>query len=180
MRLTVFSATLALIAAPALAQTLPVPRPFPGAGAPPASAPAAPPAQAPPSGAAQAGPPATAPKTSAGIGPEALGATPVYPAADFLESFDAGSGQRYYLFGTNQSYADIVTYYRNALKSGGREIFKAPAIQQFDLGKYDEATMAYPPSVVVKDYTWNGSAGYLFVSGTTEKRYKTIIQIVPQ
>ena len=21
--------------------------------------------------------------------------------------------------------------------------------------------MAYPPSVVVKDYTWNGSAGYL-------------------
>jgi hypothetical protein len=39
--------------------------------------------------------------------------------------------------------------------------------------------MAYPPSVVVKDYTWNGGTGYLAVSGTTEKRYRTIIQIVP-
>ncbi len=39
--------------------------------------------------------------------------------------------------------------------------------------------MAYPPSVVVKDYTWNGSAGYLAVKGTTSKRYKTIIQVVP-
>jgi len=39
--------------------------------------------------------------------------------------------------------------------------------------------MAYPPSVVVKDYTWNGSTGYLHVVGTTGTRYKTIIQIVP-
>ena len=39
--------------------------------------------------------------------------------------------------------------------------------------------MAYPPSVVVKDYTWNASEGYLHVSGTTSTRYKTIIQIVP-
>ena len=36
-----------------------------------------------------------------------------------------------------------------------------------------------PPSVVVKDYTWNGSAGYLAASGSTEKRFRTIIQIVP-
>jgi hypothetical protein len=39
--------------------------------------------------------------------------------------------------------------------------------------------MSFPPSVVVKDYTWNGSDGYLHVSGTTETRYKTVIQIVP-
>ena len=55
---------------------------------------------------------------------------------------------------------------------------KLPAMQQFDLGRFDEDAMAYPPSVVVKDYTWNNSPGYLAVSGTTEKRFKTIIQIV--
>jgi hypothetical protein len=178
-------ATLAVTAGPALGQSLPVPQPFPGAG----SAPANPPArsgrpQDPPAAATPAQPPASAPavlSASAATPPsaETLGNAPVYPAAEFLEAFDAGNGQHYYIFGTNQSYADIVNYYRNALRSGGREIFKAPATQQFDLGRYDEDRMAYPPSVVVKDYTWNGSAGYLFVSGTTETRYKTIIQIVP-
>ena len=53
-------------------------------------------------------------------------------------------------------------------------------MHQFDLGRFQEQTMAYPPSVVVKDYTWNGSEGYLHVSGTTSTRYKTIIQIVPK
>ena len=38
---------------------------------------------------------------------------------------------------------------------------KLPAMQQFDLGRFDEDAMAYPPSVVVKDYTWNNSPGYL-------------------
>ena len=52
-------------------------------------------------------------------------------------------------------------------------------MQQFDLGRFDDDTMAFPPSVVVKDYTWNNSPGYLHVAGTTEKRYQTIIQIVP-
>ena len=77
------------------------------------------------------------------------------------------------------SYADVVTYYRNLMKNGGRELFKTPPMQQWDLGRYQEDSMAYPPSVVVKDYTWNGSVGYLQVTGTSEKRYKTIIQIVP-
>ena len=88
-------------------------------------------------------------------------------------------GQRYYIYGSNASYADVVTYYRNLLKNGGRELYKTPPMQQWDLGRFQEDAMAYPPSVVVKDYTWNGSAGYLQISGTTEKRYKTIIQIVP-
>ncbi len=65
------------------------------------------------------------------------------------------------------------------LKDGGHEIYKDPATRQFDLGKYRDDSMAFPPSVVVKDYTWNNSPGYLFVSGTTSKRFKTIIQIVP-
>ena len=93
--------------------------------------------------------------------------------------FDAGQGQRYYLYGTNAAYLDVMTFYKNALKNSGRELYKVPAMQQFDLGKYQDDAMAYPPSVVVKDYTWNNSPGYLFISGTTEKRFKTIIQIVP-
>jgi hypothetical protein len=135
----------------------PVPRPFPGAGAPPA-----------------AGQPAEAPQAEA-----APGGAPVYPTAEFLESYDAGRGQRYYLYGTNTSYETIVSYYKATLRTNGREIFRAPATLQFDLGRFDEATMAFPPSVVVKDYSWNNSLGYLFASGTTAKRYLTIIQIVP-
>jgi hypothetical protein len=178
-------AALALgLGAPALAQTppptgpptqqtpppVPVPKPFPGARTPPATPgkPAAPPATAVDKVVAQGGPDA-----------DALAGAPVYPGADYLDSFDAGQGQRYYIFGTNAPYEDIVTYYKNTLKTGGRELFKSPAMQQFDLGRFNDSTMAYPPSVVVKDYTWNGSAGYLHVSGTETRRYRTIIQIVP-
>ncbi len=138
-------------------QQPPIPRPFPGASAP---KPATPQDDLPPAEAT-------------------LGNAPVYPTAEFLESFDAGLGQRYYLYGSNTSYETIVTYYRSVLRSGGRELFKSPAMQQFDLGRFDENRMAFPPSIVVKDYSWNNSPGYLFVDGTTEKRFLTIIQIVP-
>ena len=103
---------------------------------------------------------------------------PLYPAAQFLETFDAGKGQQYHLYGTDAPFAEIVTYYKTTLKNSGRVIFQGPLMHQFDLGRYQEDAMAYPPSVVVKDYTWNGQAGYLHVSGTTSTRYKTIIQIV--
>ena len=36
-----------------------------------------------------------------------LGA-PFFPGAEFLQSFDAGKGQRYYLFGTNASFTEVV------------------------------------------------------------------------
>lgn len=166
-------------APPPTTQTLPKPQPFPGAGG-QQSAPAKPPAS--PST------PQTAPQEPAPTPPPAgtptvqdLNGTPVYPGAEYVDSFDAGRGQRYYLYGTNTPYADIVSYYRNVLKnSANRELFRAPAMHQFDLGRYQEEAMAYPPSVVVKDYAWNESPGYLFVTGTTEKRFKTIIQIVPR
>jgi hypothetical protein len=154
-------------------QTLPVPRPFPG------SAPAKPtePSPMPPTSPPTSAPPAPAtPPVAANVPPDGL---PVYPAAEFIDVFDAGSGQRYYLYGASAAYADVVAYYKNTLKTGGRELYRAPAMQQFDLGRFQEDSMAYPPSVVVKDYVWNGSPGYLAVSGTTEKRFRTIIQIVP-
>ena len=52
-------------------------------------------------------------------------------------------------------------------------------LQQFDVGKFQDQTMASQPSVVVKDYTFGNSAGYLHVDGTQSKRFKTVIQIVP-
>ena len=103
----------------------------------------------------------------------------IAPGLGFLESFDVGKGQRCYLYGTNATFLETVTYYKQLLKDGGRELFKSPAMQQFDLGKFQEQTMAYPPSVVVKDYAISGSEGYLHVVGTKEQRYKTIVQIVP-
>jgi hypothetical protein len=133
----------------------PIPRPFPGATRPPAT-----PAERPP-------------------GDTTLAGAPVYPTAEFLESYDAGREQRYFLYGSNTSYETIVTYYRSVLRNNGREIFRDPAMHQFDLGRFDEGRMAYPPSVVVKDYAGGGTTGYLHVDGTTEKRFLTIIQIVP-
>ena len=105
----------------------------------------------------------------------------MFAGAELLETYDAGSGQKYFIFGSNAPYADVVLFYRTTLKTGGRELYRAPspAMQQFDLGRFQEDTMAYPPSVVVKDYTASDAGGYLDVKGTSERRFKTIIQVVP-
>lgn len=159
------------------AQTpVPRPSPFPGSSTAP-SAPVPPQPAAPP----RTEPAADLPAAPAEPSPPeaALGGAPIYPAARFLESFDAGRGQRYYIYGTNVSYEEIVAYYRNVLRDGGRELYRTPPTRQFELGRFNDNRMAYPPSIVVKDYTWNGSDGYLFADGTTETRFRTIIQIVP-
>jgi hypothetical protein len=160
----------------------PVPKPFPGA-TPPAPR-EKPPTSPPPAPTTTTTTTTSATTNAAPAAPSALdpllAGIAIYPAAELLESYDAGQGQRYFIFGTAASFLDVVTYYRTALKNGGRELFKTPGMQQFDLGRYQEQSMAYPPSVVVKDYVWNGSTGYLHVTGRTEKRYPTIIQIVPR
>jgi hypothetical protein len=156
-----------------LAQT---PQPFPKVGAPRPAAPAPPPQTA-----AQTVQPPTQPAPGANdIPTEASLGVSLYPGAEFVGSFDAGKGQRYYLFGTNTPFVEIVTYYRTVLKQKGELVYEEPAIHQFDLGKYKEETMAFPPSVTVKDYTWGGSAGYLNPKrGKQPARFKTIIQVVP-
>jgi hypothetical protein len=166
---------------------VPIPKPFPGATPPPAappsrttdpgaSRPATPP---PPVTSTPIAAPAPQTPTARQTPDETLLTVKVPPTAEFLESFDAGKGQRYYIFGTNDAFADVVQYFKTALRSGGRELFRTPATQQFDLGSFRDQTMAFPPSVVVKDYTWGSLEGYLFVDGTTSKRFRTIIQIVP-
>jgi hypothetical protein len=163
------AALLAVSFVDSSAQT-PVPFPRPGQPAtPPAQKPAEVPPLQPPTASAPAGEPS-----------EATLGVPVYPAAEFVASFDAGRGQRYYLFGTNTPFADIVAYYRTVLKQRGELVFEAPAIHMFEIGRFREETMAFPPSVTVKDYTWGGSQGYLNPKrGAKPARFSTIIQIVP-
>jgi hypothetical protein len=108
-----------------------------------------------------------------------LGA-PVYPSAVYLTSYDAGRGQRFYIFGATVPYAELVGYYKTVLKQKGDELFEAPPTHQFETAKYRDESMAFAPSVTIKDYTYGGSAGYPNPkAGSTPERYPTIIQIVP-
>ena len=151
---------------PASAQ---IPQPFPK--------PADPKAQTPPKVEAPQKPgavPAEKPPTDASLG------MPIYPSAEFLSSYDAGRGQRYYIFGTNTPFAQIVDYYKTVLKQRGELVYDEPPIHMFEVGRFREETMAFPPGVTVKDYGWAGSAGYLNPKrGAEPARFKTIIQIVP-
>ena len=162
-----------LLLACAVSVTAQVPKPFPKPGQP-----ATPPAATQPPVAEATQPPAP-PQDASEPAPGSLG-VPLYPAAQFITSYDAGRGQRYYLYGVTASYSDIVQFYKNTLRQRGDEVFEQPPVHQFDIGRFREETMAFPPSVTVKDYTWGGSAGYLVPKpGGTALRYPTIIQIVP-
>ena len=105
---------------------------------------------------------------------------PIYPGATFLRSFDAGQGQRYYLFGSTASFAEVVKYYRTQLKDGGDLVYDVPPVHMFEVGRFREETMAFPPGVTVKDYTWGTAKGYLVPTpGANPSRFPTVIQIVP-
>lgn len=151
-----------------------VPQPFPGRANPPR--PASPAAPAP-----TAVPPAPVPAVEPAPAPTELElGFPVYPNAQFIASYDAGRGQRYYLFGSELRFADLVKYYQSALKNRGTLVFDAPATHVFEIGRFREESMAFPPGVTIKDYTWNGSAGYLNPTRNAQPaRYPSIIQIVP-
>jgi hypothetical protein len=171
MRRTFLPAVLSLLAlsAPALAQ---VPAPFPRPGQTPGGRtqpPVAPPQQAP-----------AQPSPDTGVPTEATLGVPLYPSAQFIESYDAGRGQRYYLFGAETDFLQIVTFYKSLLKQKGELLFDEPPIHMFEIGRFREESMVFTPSVTVKDYTWGGSEGYLNPKlGASPARFKTIIQVVP-
>lgn len=166
-----------LIATSASAQ---VPKPFPKPTAPPPAGPPTTPTEQPPVTKPAPVTPAPAPPADGREPTAASLGVPIYPSAQFITSYDAGRGQRYFLYGTTAPYADIVQFYKNTLKQRGEEVFAAPPVHQFDIGRFREETMAFPPSVTVKDYTWGGSAGYLNPKrGAQPQRFPTIIQIVP-
>ena len=151
-----------------------VPQPFPKPGTPPQTKPSQPPSATAPVRSAE--PP---PQDVSEPPPGSLG-VPIHESAQFLISYDAGRGQRYYLYGTNATFAEVVQYYKTALKQKGDLVFEQPPIHQFDIGRFREETMAFPPSVTVKDYTWGGTQGYMNPKhGAKPARFATIIQIVP-
>jgi hypothetical protein len=171
MRYGAAALVIALGVGPGLAAQVPLPFPKPGD---PKTAPQTPPKVEQPQ---RPGAPAPAPgaaPTDASLG------LPIYPSAEFLSSYDAGRGQRYYLFGTNTPFAQIVDYYKNVLKQRGELVYDEPPIHMFEVGRFREELMAFPPGVTVKDYSWAGSAGYLNPKrGAEPARFRTIIQIVP-
>jgi len=156
--------------------TAQTPRPFPQPNQQPSQPPAG--AAQQPRPASPAAPPSAAP--AGDVPTEATIGVPIFPSAQFITSYDAGRGQRFYLFGTAASFAEIVAYYRNVLKQKGDLLFESPPTHQFDTGRFRDETMAFPPSVTVKDYTWGGSAGFPNPKkGTGPDRFPTVIQIVP-
>jgi hypothetical protein len=178
---------VALAAAAALAQQPPVPQPFPRPGS-PATRPAEPrpaepaPSQPPAPPAPEPTPQDTPPPASAapaGSPDEAMLGTPIYPGAQFLTSYDAGRGQRFYIFGSQASFPDLVTYYRTVLRQRGDLLFEVPATHQFEVGRFREDSMAFPPGVTIKDYS-GLSQGYPNpIPDGEPARFPTIIQIVP-
>ena len=124
--------------------------------------------------------PANPPASTVAAPTEATLGVPVYPGAQFITSYDAGRGQRYFIFGSTAPFVDLVTYYRNALKQKGELVYDVPATHEFDVGKYNEEMMAFPPGVTIKDYQSDVSQGYPNPKpGGQPARFPTIIQIVP-
>jgi hypothetical protein len=166
----------ALLVAALLAQQTPVPKPFPGAPAPPRPPQPAPQEPAKPAPPPQTTPPARTPPAQPDVN---LGVA-LYPGAQFLGSYDAGRGQKFYIYGTTASYVAIVAFYREILKERGDQVFDAPATHVFDIGRFREEAMAFPPSVTIKDFQSEVSQGYPNPKpGGTPARFPTIIQIVP-
>ena len=162
---------LALCATPVLAQTTTVPKPTPIPGVPPPGSQTQKPVTPAPSAAG-------ATQDGSRVDPRLAG-VPLYPGAELLTTIDGAGGQSIFLFGTDMPYSDIIAFYKTQFRISGTEVFRSPAMHQFDLGQFRAESMAYRPSVVVKDYSGTDAvSGYLHVSGTTEKRYRTVIQIV--
>jgi len=167
-----FGAAVCVVASLAAQTPQPFPRPQqPAQPAPQRPAPSvpAPASSTPPVAQGQPGAP-----TEATLG------LPIYPAAQFIASYDAGRGQRFFIFGTTASFAEMVTYYRTTLKERGNLVFEEPPTHMFEVGRFRDETMAFPPGVTIKDYTWGGSKGYPNPKrGTAPERFPTIIMIVP-
>ena len=173
LRLIAAAVVVVATGAPLLGQT---PQPFPRASVPAAAAPRE-----------QVAPPQTpAPTLPRAVDPgqptQATLGAPIYPSAQFLNSYDAGGGQRYYLFGVAAAFADVVTYYQTQVGERGELIFKDPPTHQFHgepFVRYRAETMVFAPGVTVKDWTSGGSPGYPNPRrGAQPARFPTVVMIV--
>lgn len=159
------------------AQQQPTPQPFPRPGSGQTSQPGRPVPQPQPAAPSTAAPPRPSPDVAP---TEATLGVPIYPGAQFIASYDAGRGQRYYIFGSAATFVDLVAYYRTVLKQKGELVYEVPATHEFDVGKFREETMAFPPGVTIKDFESDISQGYPNPKpGGQPARFPTVIQIVP-
>src|SRR5262245_27097793 len=169
------SAVIALLVATLGQQpALPAPSPFPRpGGTPPPGRPGGQPT-------VQPAPPPTAPSPDSNAPAELSLGVPVYPGSQFIGSYDAGRGQRFYLYGSTGSFVDLVGYYRTVLKQRGELVFDSPPTHSFEVGRFREETMAFPPGVTIKDFQSAVSQGYPNPKiGAQPSRFPTVIQIVP-
>ncbi|PYR49620.1 MAG: hypothetical protein DMF95_11885 [Acidobacteria bacterium] len=152
------------------------PQPFPRPGQP-----AQPPTRPAPTAPAPAGPAAPGAAAAPQVAPtEANLGVPIFPGAQFIASYDAGRGQRYYIFGSAASFVELVAWYRTVLKQKGELVYDVPATHEFDVGKFHEETMAFPPGVTIKDFQSDISQGYPNPKpGGQPARFPTLIQVVP-
>jgi hypothetical protein len=159
---------------PAFGQT---PQPFPRAGAPPAAPPPAPAQQTTPQAPAPGGD--TARQSDPNAPADSAVGFPIFPGAQYLADYEAGKGQRYYLYGTLAAYAEVVKHYQSALRDRGSQVYEEPATHTF-AQRFNDETMAFPPGVTVKDWTSGGSKGYPNAKpGAQPARFPTVIMIVP-
>jgi hypothetical protein len=167
-----------LLLSPAAGGQTPQPFPRPPSSQPGGSQPAP---QQPPPGPARPVPPAAPREAADANAPtEATLGFVIYPGAQFIASYDAGRGQRYYLFGTTAAFAEVVEFYRPVLKERGNLVFQEPPTHMFEVGRFRDETMAFPPGITVKDFTWGGSKGYPNPRRPPNpERFPTVIMIVP-
>ncbi len=179
----IFCLAVSLVTAAVASGQVPTPQPFPRPNTtpPPSASAPAPEVSAPePPEAPPPAQPAPLPADPDAPTAETLG-LPIYPTARFIASYDAGRGQRYYIFGTTAPFSDLVTYYRNLLGERGNEVFEEPPTHMFEVGRFDDDTMAFPPGVTIKDWTWGGATGYPNPAPLAEPaRFPSIIMIVPE
>ena len=113
--------------------------------------------------------------------PRSRWACPCIPRRSTSPRTTPDAARRYVLFGTTAAFAEIVTYYRAQLMDGGDQVFREPLTHTFDVGRFREETMVFPPGVTVKDWTWGGSKGYPNPRPNGQPaRFPTVIMLVPQ
>jgi len=120
----------------------------PGAAPAPAQAPATP-REAGTKPSPPAAVPASMPRPAAVDGPPTAcqQGAPVMSGAQYLESYDAGMGQSFCLYGSAQTFTEVVLYYRTVLKDRGELVFDVPATHMFEVGRFKESEVAFPPGV---------------------------------
>ena len=83
---------------------------------------------------------------------EATLGVPIYPARSSSRRTTRAAASATTCSASAAPFTDLVAYYRTVLKQKGELIFDAPATHEFDVGRFREETMAFPPGVTIKDF----------------------------